>query len=180
MNNTPHLVDISSLADELDRLSDFTGSDWAHFDALLDLVERLRASASPGRAAAASDEGWAAVVFGGGDDLDLYCSRLNTSNLVVRATWSAGQLSSAWHAVGDRMWLIQTGPDGGLIKSVHTGPTAVEAELIAPGLPAEVEALTSGMLDELKGRVNAETRALIEAAMLAPPGASPNGKNGPN
>ncbi len=180
MNNTPHLVDISSLAGELDRLSDFNGSDSEHFDALLDLVERLRAVSGQGRAASPSDEGWTAVAFGGGADLDLYCSRLNAANMVVRATWTSGQLVSTWHSVGNRMWLIQTGPEGVYLKSVHTGPTAMEAELIAPGLPAEVEALTSGMLDDLKGRVNEETRALIEAAMLAPPGASPNGKNGPN
>ena len=143
MNNTPHLVDISSLVGELDQLNDLSGSDSEHFDALLDLVERLRVVSAQARAASPSDEGWAAVAFGGGDDLDLYCSRLNAANRVVRATW-------------------------------------VEGDLIAPGLPAEVEALTSGMLDDLKGRVNEETRALIEAAMLAPPGASPNGKNGLN
>lgn len=180
MNNTPHLVDISSLAGELDQLNDFSGSDSEHFDTLLDLVERLRVVSAQARAASPSDEGWAAVAFGGGDDLDLYCSRLNAANRVVRATWAAGQLVSTWHSAGDRMWLIQIGPDGAFHKSVHTGPTAVEGDLIAPGLPAEVEALTSGMLDDLKGRVNEETRALIEAAMLAPPGASPNGKNGLN
>jgi hypothetical protein len=179
MNNTPHLVDISSLAVELDRLSDLDGLDSEHFDALLDLVERLRVVSVQGQIAAPADEAWAAVAFGGGDDLDLYCSRLNASNRVVRATWTAGQLVSSWHAVGDRMWLIQLGPDGALHKSVHTGPTAVEGDLIAPGLPAEVEALTSGMLDELKGRVNEETRALIDAAMAAQPGGTPNGKNGP-
>lgn len=179
MNNTPRLVDISSLAGELDRLSGLDGPDFAHFDALLDLVERLRVVSVQGQTAAPADEVWAAVAFGGSDDLDLYCSRLNTANRVVRATWTAGQLVSTWHAVGDRMWLIQLGPDGALHKSVHTGPTAVEADLIAPGLPAEVEALTSGMLDELKGRVDLETRALIEAAMAAPPGARPNGRNGP-
>jgi hypothetical protein len=178
MNNTPRLVDVSSLERELDQLSDLNGSDSEHFDGLLDLVERLRDVCAQGRDAPPADEGWAAVAFGGGPDLDLYCSRLNTANVVVRATWTGGQLVSTWHAAGDRMWLIQMGPDGAFHKSVHTGPTAVEAELIAPGLPAEVEALTSGMLDDLKGRVDEETRALIEAAMLAPPGRSPNGKNG--
>lgn len=180
MNNTPRLVDISSLEPELDRLSELAGPDSAHFDGLLALVEELRDVAAQGRAATPSDEGWAAVAFGGSADLDLYCSRLNTVNVVVRGTWADGRLVSAWNAAGDRMWLIQFGANGELLKSVHTGPTAMEADLIAPGLPAEVEALTSGMLDELKGRVDEETRALIEAAMAAPPGGSPNGKNGPN
>jgi hypothetical protein len=179
MNNPPRLVDVSSLAPELDRLSDLPGSDSEHFDGLLTLVERLRDVAAQGRVAPNSDEGWAAVAFGDGADLDLYCSRLNAVNVVVRSTWAAGELVSAWNAAGERMWLIQQGPGGELLKSVHSGPTAVEADLIAPGLPAEVEALTSGMLDELKGRVDEETRALIEAAMAAPPGAKPNGKNSP-
>jgi len=178
MNNSPRLVDVSALEQELDRLSELSGSDSEHYDGLLDLVERLRDVVAQGRVASPSDEGWAAVAFGGGADLDLYCSRLNVANIVVRGTWTAGQLVSAWNSVGDRMWLIQRGAAGELLKSVHTGPTAVEAELIAPGLPAEVEALTSGMLDELKGRVDEETRALIEAAMAAPPGRSPNGTNG--
>jgi hypothetical protein len=180
MNNTPRLVDVSSLEQELDRLSDLAGSDEAHFEALLALIERLRDVVALGRAAPPSDEGWAAVAFGGGPDLDLYCSRLNAANVVVRASWAAGQFVSAWNSAGDRMWLIQAGPAGELLKSIHTGPTATEADLVAPDLPAEVEALTSGMLDDLKGRVDAETRALIEAAIAAPPGRSPNGKNGLN
>ena len=63
MNNTPRLVDVSSLERELDRLSDLNGSDSEHFDGLLDLVERLRDVCAQGRDAPPADEGWAAVAL---------------------------------------------------------------------------------------------------------------------
>lgn len=152
MTPTTTLLDPHAVTAELDALVEGWQAGDADFARLSALLARLRACPEGG----ADGAGWMALRMDDGAALTVYAFRASDADIGVRGAWEGDMLAGAWLRRGGEIWGVQ-----GNQRWTRRYADVQEDD---PGASIALTDLLDDVIDNVRGRVNADARAEIDEA----------------